>query len=614
MAPPVADRLLTAISSSSWSSSSESRPQTVNAVHRWSQGDDTPRAEWFMGYSFWRSLSTVNNNRMVYLNGGDTNVAYNLNRWAGLVTDFADYGNSRVTLVSSSGNRTVSSNGSVLTYAFGPRFSYRRYERVTPYFQVLFGVAYGSAVSITGCTGTVNCTPLHSDNSYAELIGGGIDVKLNHRIAIRVLEADWLLTNFRDPFLGNGQFREFQNNIRLSSGIVLRFGGRGEPGPPLKEPMAAICSADPEMVYAGSGDFVVVRAIVSNADSNPVTYTWSASTGSVDGTGPEVRWSSADYVPGVYTITAHLDNGSNGATACSTNVRVQERPHRPPTMSCSVDRNVVTIGDTVVITAAASDPDNDPLTFSWTASGGRIDGTGSSVRFLTDGVAPGSYTIAGHVDNGHTGTADCTLGVTVQAPQPPPEQVELESRLALHSIYFATARPTEANPDGGLLDSQQNVLLALAADFTRYLTFKPDANLILEGHADQRGSVEYNNALTQRRVDRAKSFLVAHGVPAANIETKAFGKQENLTADQVKQLVDQNPDLTPEERQRIDANLPVIVLANNRRVDITLSTTGQQSVRQYPFNAKDSLTLLSTSGGTHLAPAKPPARKKAPNP
>jgi outer membrane protein OmpA-like peptidoglycan-associated protein len=135
--------------------------------------------------------------------------------------------------------------------------------------------------------------------------------------------------------------------------------------------------------------------------------------------------------------------------------------------------------------------------------------------------------------------------------------------------------------------------------------------LILEGHADRRGSIEYNQNLTERRVERTKSFLVEHGVPDANIETRALGNQENLDAEQVKQLIGQNPDLSNEERERIESNLRVIVLANNRRVDVSLNTTGQQSVRQYPFNAKDSLTLLSTKGGEGEKRAKPPVKRKA---
>lgn len=207
--------------------------------------------------------------------------------------------------------------------------------------------------------------------------------------------------------------------------------------------------------------------------------------------------------------------------------------------------------------------------------------------------------------------------MTVEAPPPPPppaEEKQLETRLALHSIYFATARPTEKNPTGGLVESQQEILTVLATDFQRYLTFKPDAHLILSGHADPRGTAEYNMGLTQRRVDRAKSFLVEHGVPAGSIEVKVLGEEHQLTADEVKQQMQENPDLTPEERQKMLSNLRIIVLANNRRVDVTLSTTGQQSVRRYPFNSRDALTLISPKGGesekgTRPAPKKPPKKQ-----
>ena len=140
------------------------------------------------------------------------------------------------------------------------------------------------------------------------------------------------------------------------------------------------------------------------------------------------------------------------------------------------------------------------------------------------------------------------------------------------------------------------MLSDLATGFTRYLTFRPEAKLILGGHADLRGSSAYNKVLTERRVDRAKNFLVEHGVPAGSIEVQSFGKEDNLTASQVKEQIAQNPDLSDDDRQKMLTNLPVIVLANNRRVDISLSTTGQQSVRRYPFNAKDALRLLGTQG------------------
>ena len=116
--------------------------------------------------------------------------------------------------------------------------------------------------------------------------------------------------------------------------------------------------------------------------------------------------------------------------------------------------------------------------------------------------------------------------------------------------------------------------------------------------------MEYNKGLTDRRVDRAKNFLVEHGVPADHFELKSFGKEEQLTADQIKEQMAQ--DLTPDDRQQMLKNLRVMVLANNRRVNVSLSTTGQQSMRRYPFNAKDFLALISLKGGER----KPPATKK----
>jgi outer membrane protein OmpA-like peptidoglycan-associated protein len=196
-------------------------------------------------------------------------------------------------------------------------------------------------------------------------------------------------------------------------------------------------------------------------------------------------------------------------------------------------------------------------------------------------------------DKGNSAAA--VASITIAPPpvlEPSPEQVRLEARLALHSVFFPTAQPRATHPEGGLVESQQQTLKTLAEDFKGYLAIKPEAHLILTGHADVRGTPEYNQALTERRVNRAKQFLVEQGIAEGGIETRAVGKEQQLSQDQVKDLVQNNPDLTDSQRQRILHDLSTIVLAQNRRVDITLSTTGQQSVKLYPFNAVDSITLL----------------------
>jgi outer membrane protein OmpA-like peptidoglycan-associated protein len=567
-----------------------------------------PKGEVFVGYTFWRNMPAYYDNRVDWLHGASMNAAYNFDSHLGLVVDIAGFPDTSIRLAApGTPTQTYDSSGSVYTYLIGPRLSFR-YQRLTPFIQVLVGAALASPVTINGCTGDPVCTPLDSEYAFAMTSGGGLDVTLTRHIAWRLFQAEYLTTRFSNPPSDNAG-RDWQGNLRLSTGLVLRFGGIAPPSPPPNRPPVASCSVDKTMVYAGSGDFAVVRVSASDPDNDPLTYSWTSNGGDVVGNGPEVRWNSSATTPGSYTVKVRVDDGRGGADTCSVDVRVEPRPNRPPSMTCSADRNTVTVGEHVQITAVASDPDNDPLTFSWNASGGKVEGSDSSVRFGTADLAPGSYTVAGHVDDGRGGTADCQVGIAVQEPAPPPEMVEIEARLALHSIYFQTARPSIAHPDSGLLESQAMILTKLAADFQRYLTYKPDAHLILGGHADPRGTEEYNKLLTERRVERTKSFLIEHGVSANAIETRSYGKEDDLTPDQVKEQIAENPDLTPAERQQMLNDLPIMVLANNRRVDVTLSTTGQQSTRRYPFNARDFLALINTKGVETHRPARPAPKK-----
>src|SRR5258708_38863566 len=105
-----------------------------------------------------------------------------------------------------------------------------------------------------------------------------------------------------------------------------------------------------------------------------------------------------------------------------------------------------------------------------------------------------------------------------------------------------------------------------------------------------------------------KCILCDKGIPDAMMESLAFGKQCNLTLDEVKQSIENNPELTSEERQRALKRISVLKLASNRRVDVTLKTAGktESSVRRFPFNAADALTLI---GGREGEAKKKPAKK-----
>jgi outer membrane protein OmpA-like peptidoglycan-associated protein len=333
----------------------------------------------------------------------------------------------------------------------------------------------------------------------------------------------------------------------------------------------------------------------------------------VAGTDASTQIDTTGLQPGTYEANANLSDGSkNGVASCMA--RFNMKQPRPPEIACSSDPGTVRTGGTATIRSNASSPDNRNLTYSYSSSGGNVSGATSTATLDTSGARPGSIRVTCNVSDDRNLSASATTMVNVEAPPPPPpppapapEIKILEAKLALHSIYFQTGRPTALKPEGGLVDSQADILTALADDFKNYLKYVPNAHLILGGHADERGSQDYNKALTERRVDRTRNFLTEHGVPASDIETRSFGKEDNLNAEQVKQQIVDNPDLSAGDRQQMLRNLKVMVLANNRRVDVTLSTTGQQSTHRYPFNARDYLALINTKG---TSDKKPPVKKK----
>jgi outer membrane protein OmpA-like peptidoglycan-associated protein/opacity protein-like surface antigen len=561
------------------------------------RSSDTPRVELFGGYSFWRAAPISPGNRIAWTHGGSASVAYNLNDWLGLVADFAGF---RVTRFGPAGTPTggiVPASGNVFSYLAGPRFSYRKFNRITPFAQVLFGGAHASQVTLSDCAAV--CTPLSSENAFAMTAGGGLDLKVSRRLAIRVVQAEYLLTRFADDSANTGE-RIVQNNVRLSTGIVFRFGSMG----PAPAPVAAACFAEPAEVFAGEP--VNGTATGSNFDSkSAIRYNWTGTGVRVTGSNASTQIDTTGLQPGTYQVSANLSDGSkNGVASCTAMFHVKQQ--QPPEIACSSDPRTLRAGGTATIRSNANSPDKRRLTYSYSASAGTVSGTDENATLNTAGASPGPIRVTCTVsdDRNPALTASAATTVTVEAPPPPPpppppaisaaEVTKLEARLSLHSIYFQTARPTLSDPNGGVLDSQQQILAALARDFKEYLGIRPEAHLTLEGHADPRGSAQYNQILTERRVDRAKSFLIGQGVPAEKIEVKAFGQGQNLSDDDVRKAVQQNPELSAGDRQMILNNMHSIILASNRRVDIVLSTTGQQSLRQYPFNAKDSLALIST--------------------
>lgn len=478
------------------------------------------------------------------------------------------------------------------TFSAGPRFMWRT-EGSNIFLHALLSYNRFSVKGLPNGT-----------NGIGAILGGGWDLPFTKNFSWRVFEANYVFARHNYASYAAPEFPDLRrptlNGARLGTGVVFSWGGA-----PALTPTAA-CSVQPTEVMVGEP----VTASVTASNFNPkhtVNYAWSGNGGQVTGKETSATIDTNNVAPGNYTVTAHVTDPkakANNEASCSANYTVKPLPPKnPPTMSMSANPNELTPGGTVSLTANCTSPDGVPVSVAnWTSTSGTVTGSGNTATLNTADLPPGPVTVTATCTDSRNLTGQASTQVTIQNPPPPPVDKALEARLALHSVYFPTGQPTPKDPNAGLLPSQQKILLTMATDFKKYLQAKPDAHITLEGHADHRGSAAFNQALTERRVARVKGFLVENGVPESAIDTKALGKEHNLSTDEVKQSIEQNPDLTTEERKRALARIAVIRMASNRRVDVTLNSAGQAetSVRQFPFNSTDALSLI----GGREAPKK----------
>jgi hypothetical protein len=101
-------------------------------------------------------------------NGASGSISINPSKWWGLVGDFGGYHTS-----------SFGTNSTAITYLGGPKFSYRKMDRITPFAQALFGGMHLTQRVGGICNGGSAC----SISPLAMALGGGLDVNLTPHVA-----------------------------------------------------------------------------------------------------------------------------------------------------------------------------------------------------------------------------------------------------------------------------------------------------------------------------------------------------------------------------------------------------------------------------------------------
>ena len=183
-----------------------------------------PRAEFFGGYSYLRVRGYAAGESLLSpgsggsqtgtftfpsfgLNGWNGSVAVNATSWLGGVAEVSGfYGMPTRTVTRTS----VTLGMHEYNYLFGPRFTYR-HGRWAPFAHALFGRSHASV--LIGAPEVLQPISV-VETKFAMAFGGGVDVRVYHGLAIRLVQGDWLTTDF----VGG-----HQKNIRVSAGFVFQL-------------------------------------------------------------------------------------------------------------------------------------------------------------------------------------------------------------------------------------------------------------------------------------------------------------------------------------------------------------------------------------------------------
>jgi peptidoglycan-associated lipoprotein len=96
--------------------------------------------------------------------------------------------------------------------------------------------------------------------------------------------------------------------------------------------------------------------------------------------------------------------------------------------------------------------------------------------------------------------------------------------------YSPVAELPDVHFDFDKYDIRADAATVLRAG-AQWLKAHPSYQLLIEGHADERGTNEYNLALGDKRAKSSMNYLVSHGVPASRITVLSYGEERGVCSE-----------------------------------------------------------------------------------
>jgi outer membrane protein OmpA-like peptidoglycan-associated protein len=180
--------------------------------------------------------------------------------------------------------------------------------------------------------------------------------------------------------------------------------------------------------------------------------------------------------------------------------------NRPPTVRARCEPCTVPVGGTSTVTADATDPDGDALTYRWSPAAGTVSNPTTRQSPWTAPMQEGPVVVTVEVNDGKGGTA--SDAVTIQVIRPAVKEIVFED---VHFDFDRYSLRPEA------VRALDEVIKALQQDAT--------LRLQVEGHTCNIGTAEYNLALGERRAVAVRDYLTSRGVGGDRLATVSYGEE-----------------------------------------------------------------------------------------
>ena len=266
-----------------------------------------------------------------------------------------------------------------------------------------------------------------------------------------------------------------------------------------KNKQSPVVSCGPANTNVIVGKSASLQASASDPNNDAISYQWSVDGDNVSNDQSSFEFGSAGRSLGRHTVAVTVTDVDGMSASCNFNVSVNRPANLNPTVSLTLDKEAAYAGETITATVSASDPHNDPLTYSWTVDGQGRSGSSSGLSLNTGGMSGGSHSVSVTVRDDRNASATDTKSVSIT------------EKIVIQINQLRPDNVAKAQLDEIALKMQQN----------------PQLQASITGHTDDRGGEGGNERYGQQRADAVKSYLSKqHNIDESRVETSSAGESQ----------------------------------------------------------------------------------------